>query len=198
MIDTITWVLPRPRKNKYKGGFPLHFEKKLWIELGEPKDVLHPFGGQAEIGFRIDIEPLAHPDIIGDAHNLYFIRDNAYDLVILDPPYNDEQAKKLYGTGKLKYGQYIKEAVRVCKPGGFIAMYHWVMTPRPDGTKYHKRIVILTRVWHRPRVCCVFQKEVKQLNKKCEHIAPIWNATGNYCFICDKISHKSPKEEIKT
>lgn len=29
MIPTEIWVLPRPRKNKYKGGFPLHFEKKV-------------------------------------------------------------------------------------------------------------------------------------------------------------------------
>ena len=163
MIETITWVLPRPRKNKYKGGFPLHFEKKLWKLLGEPKKVLHPFGGQAEIGERVDIMKEANPDYIGDAHNLDFIKDNTYDLVISDPPYNDKESLKLYGTGKLKYGQYIKEAVRVCKKGGFIAMYHWVMTPRPEGTKYFKRIVILTRVWHRPRVCCVFQKELDSL-----------------------------------
>jgi ubiquinone/menaquinone biosynthesis C-methylase UbiE len=159
MIPTIVWVLPRPRKNKYKGGFPLHFEKKLWRELGYPKKVLHPFGGMAEIGERVDINPNIKPDYVGDAHNLN-IKDNQYDLVVLDPPYNDEQAQKLYRTPKLRYKIYINEAVRVCKSGGFIAMYHWVMTPRPKGTKYYMRIVILTRVWHRPRVCCVFQKEI--------------------------------------
>ena len=158
MIKTLCWVLPRPRKNKYKGGFPLHFEKKLWRELDCPEKVLHPFGGMAEIGKRVDINPEVKPDYIGDAHKLD-IKDNRYDLVILDPPYDDEQATKLYKTPKLKYQQYIKEAVRVCKSEGFIAMYHWVMTPRPEGTKYFMRIVILTRVWHRPRVCCVFQKD---------------------------------------
>ena len=159
MIKTICWVLPRPRKNKYRGGFPLHFEKKLWRELGCPEKVLHPFGGMAEIGDRVDINPEVKPDFVGDAHRLKSIKNNVYDLVILDPPYNDEQAKKLYKTPKLKYKDYISEAIRVCKPKGFIAMYHWVMTPRPEGTKYFMRIVILTRVWHRPRVCCVFQKE---------------------------------------
>lgn len=163
MIETLTWVLPRPRKEKFKGGFPLHFEKKLWKLLGEPKKVLHPFGGRAEIGERVDIDPTNEPDYVGDAHNLGFIKDNTYDLVILDPPYDDEQSKKLYGTGKLKYGQYIKEAIRVCKPGGYIAMYHWVMTPRPEGTSYSKRIVILTRTWHRPRVCMVFKKDPTNL-----------------------------------
>jgi len=159
MIESIIWVLPRPRKNKYKGGFPLHFEKKLWRLLGEPEKVLHPFGGMAEVGDRVDIKSEVEPTWVGDAHKMDWIKDNTYDLVILDPPYDDEQSKQLYGTGKIKYSDYIKEAVRVCKPKGFVAVYHWVMTPRPEGTKYFKRVVILTRVWHRPRVCCVFQKE---------------------------------------
>ena len=159
MIPTITWVLPRPKKNKYRGGFPLHFEKKLWRELNCPEKVLHPFGGMTEIGDRVDLNPEVKPDWTEDAHNLWFIKDNSYDLVVLDPPYNDEQAKKLYKTPKLRYKDYISEAIRVCKPKGFIAMYHWVMTPRPEGTRYYKRIVILTRVWHRPRVCCIFQKQ---------------------------------------
>jgi hypothetical protein len=137
MIDTICWVLPRPRKNKYKGGFPLHFEKKLWKELGCPQKVLHPFGGCAEIGDRVDVNEELNPTFIGDAHNLNFISDNSYDLVICDPPYNNELSKSLYGTGKIKYKTFIKEAVRVCKPQGFIASYHWALTPRPDNTKYY-------------------------------------------------------------
>ena len=164
MIPTICWVLPRPRKCKYRGGFPLHFEKKLWRELGEPENVLHPFGGMAEIGHRVDINPEVKPDFIGDAHDLSFIQSNSYDLVICDPPYNDELSKELYGTKKIHYQKFISEAVRVCKPMGFIASYHWVMTPRPEGTKFFKRIIVLTRVWHKPRVCCVFQKESSSFN----------------------------------
>lgn len=159
MIPTETWVLPRPRKNKYPGGFPLHFEKKLWRLLGEPRKVLHPFGGMAEIGDRVDIKPEVNPTWIGDAHNLDMIKSNTYDLVILDPPYDNEQAKKLYNTPPLKYKIYISEAMRVCRIGGKVAVYHWVWTPRPVNGKYVYRIVILTRVWHRPRVCNVYEKE---------------------------------------
>jgi hypothetical protein len=158
-IPTETWVLPRPRKNKYKGGFPLHFERRLWKLLGEPPKVIHPFGGMAEIGERVDINPEVDPDHVGDAHDLHFIRDNTYDCVILDPPYDDEQAARLYKTPELHYQKYVSEAVRICKPGGYVCIYHWVMTPRPAGTRLVRRIVILTRVWHKPRVCCVYQKE---------------------------------------
>lgn len=159
-IPIETWWLPRPRKNKYPGGFPLHFEKKLWKELGEPEKVLHPFGGMAEIGKRVDIKSEVYPDYIGDAHNLCFIQDNEFDCVILDPPYNDELSKKIYGTKKIKYYTYIKEAVRVTKPEGYICMYHWLLTPKPKGTSYYKIIVILTRIWHRPRICSIYQKDI--------------------------------------
>jgi SAM-dependent methyltransferase len=160
-IENIVWILPRPRKHKFKGGFPLHFEKKLLKLLGiDPKKhkILHPFGGMAEYGIRVDIDPSVNPDFVGDAHNLDMFEDNTFDLVICDPPYTDKLSKRLYGTGKICYKKYISEAVRVCKPEGFIASYHWCLTPRPKGTKYFKRIFIGTRVWHRPRVCCIFQK----------------------------------------
>ncbi len=75
MIDTETWVLPRPRKNKYKGGFPLHFEKKLIRKLGfdeiaDRAKILHPFGGAAEFGIRCDLVASTMPDKVADAHDL--------------------------------------------------------------------------------------------------------------------------------
>jgi hypothetical protein len=44
MIETLTWILPRPRTNpSYKGGFPRHFEVKLMRLYNMPDLVLHPF-----------------------------------------------------------------------------------------------------------------------------------------------------------
>ena len=160
-IENHVWVLPRPRRDHYKGSWPLHFEKKLLrlLELSPLEHkILHPFGGKAEYGVRIDVNPEVQPDYIGDAHNLDMFKDNTFDLVVCDPPYNDSLSKSLYGTGKIKYKQYISEAVRVCKEGGFVASYHWAMTPRPEGTKYYCRIFIGTRIWHKPRVVCIFKK----------------------------------------
>lgn len=161
-IPNIVWILPRPRRSRYKGGFPLHFEKKL-IKLLQPTGlILHPFGGEAEFGIRVDIDPNVKPDILGDAHNLPF-KDNTFNLVICDPPYTKEYASNLYNAKPAKYSQYIKEAVRVCEPGGYVVSYHWALTPRPDGTAYWCRIFIAGRVWHRPRVACVFRKEKEGL-----------------------------------
>ena len=160
MIDSIAWVLPRPGKSKYKGSFPLHFEKKLLglLDMDPAKHkILHPFGGKAEFGTRVDINPDVKPDYVGDAHSLPFA-DNTYDLVILDPPYSDEYSRRLYNTGKLKFKTYIAEAVRVCKENGYVVMYHYLATPRIENTILVKRIFLETRVWHKLRCIHIHQK----------------------------------------
>ena len=170
-----TWWLPRPKRNKYKGGYPLWFEEKLLTQYGfdykneDLKDkVLHIFAGMTKFGFRVDIKPEVEPDLICDAHNLPDDWTDKWEMVILDPPYSDEESKELYGTGKLSYKKYISEAVRVCKPDGCVAMYHKVLTPRPEGTHRDRIIVVLTRVWHKPRVCTIFQKKSYDSSKQKE------------------------------
>lgn len=157
-IPTDAWVLPRPSRSKYVGSFPLHFEQRLWQLLGKPQKVLHPFGGLAEIGDRVDLNATTSPTWVGDAHDLNWIADETYDLVVLDPPYSNEEAEELYGTPRLRWGTFIGEAVRVTRTGGHVAIYHVKQPPRPAGTRLVRRIVILTRTWHAPRVCFVFQK----------------------------------------
>jgi hypothetical protein len=158
MIPTETWVLPRPRKDAYVGSFPLHFEQRLWRVMGKPQKVLHPFGGLAEIGDSVDQNASTTPTWVGDAHNLDWLKDETYDLVILDPPYSDEEAEWLYGTPPLDRGQYTREAVRVCRVGGHVAVYQVKQPRRPQGTRLVRRIVILTRTGHAPRVCFIFEK----------------------------------------
>lgn len=63
------WYLPRPNGTKYRGSFPLHFEKRLF-QTYKPKSILQPFGGKAEYGVRMDINPEIEPDVVGDAHNI--------------------------------------------------------------------------------------------------------------------------------
>jgi hypothetical protein len=157
-IPTDVWVLPRPRRDAYVGSFPLHFEQRLWQVLGRPEKVLHPFGGLSEIGDSVDLNETTTPTWVGDAHDLHWIDDDSYDLVILDPPYSNEESEELYGTGPLKWTKFTAEAVRVCKVGGHVAVYHVRQPPRPSGTVLVRRIVVLTRAWHLARICFVFEK----------------------------------------
>ncbi len=164
MIETLAWVLPRPRQSKYKGGFPLHFEKKLYELLGieaTKETVLHPFGGHAEYGFRLDINPETNPDYIGDAHDMDIFSDSCWDCVVCDPPYNDEYSESLYKTGKLKWGRWTSEAVRVLKPNGYLVIYHYLATPTIPNTRLIKRIFLETRVWHKLRCVHIYQKDPK-------------------------------------
>ena len=156
-IKTETWILPRPRKPYYPGSFPLFFEIKLIRALDNPKHILHSFGGHSEYGIRIDLNKDVKPDVLANAHNLPFI-NNYFDLVICDPPYNDKLSEEMYKAPVIHYKQYINEAVRVCKPNGYIASYHWHWTTKPQGTEYNRIIVVLPGQNHRARICCIYRK----------------------------------------
>jgi SAM-dependent methyltransferase len=158
VIATITWTLPRPPKSRYKGGFPLHFEANLEKLLGYPETLLQPFGGRATLGIRCDLDPLVEPDRVCDAHELPFGNDE-FDCVLLDPPYSDEEALELYGvTTPLRPAVYLREAVRVTKPGGWVCVYTDREPRRPPRCNHALRIVVVLRPGHSPRVCGVFQK----------------------------------------
>ena len=162
-VKTIAWCLPRPRRDKYPGGFPMYFERRLLdilLSLGAPRDmkILHPFGGHAEYGITIDINSGAGADIIGDAHALPF-RDASFDVVILDPPYSNEQSQQLYGSGPLHFKKYITEAARVLRSGGFLVMYHTHSYPGAPGYRLRARILIETRVNHLARIVHIRQKD---------------------------------------
>jgi SAM-dependent methyltransferase len=157
VIPTLVWTLPRPPVSKYKGGFPRFFEQNLVKVLGYPERILHPFGGMAEIGTRVDLNPTVQPDVVGDAHNLPFA-DGSFDCVILDPPYSDEEAQDLYGTPKLRPSVYTREAVRVLREGGWLVVYGDREPARPPRCNHTLRIVVVLRPHHRPRIAGVFQK----------------------------------------
>jgi hypothetical protein len=72
-------------------AFPRGVEKLLRAET-EGKSVLHLFGGKAQWGVRLDIDPATRPHVIGDAWLPPFA-EASFDVVILDPPYNHINAQ---------------------------------------------------------------------------------------------------------
>jgi hypothetical protein len=150
------WWLPRPSKSRYPGSFPRHFETKLHALLGYPQSVLHPFGGKAEFGTRVDVNETLRPDVVGDAHSLSFA-DNSFEAVICDPPYSDEESRDIYGTGPLKMRKWMREAVRVSSR--YVVTYHVRMLPRPHGTRLVRVVVVLLRPGHLARICQINVKK---------------------------------------
>lgn len=160
----IAWFLPRPKKDRYKGGMPLYAEK--WsLELardilGNPNaSILSLFCGMNTEGFRVDINPVVNPDLVCDVHELSKYLDRKFDIVFADPPYSDQEAKEIYNTPKLKYKKWTAEATKCLKPGGLLIVYHKYLMPNPDPNIYRveKRVFIASRVYHLPRVAIYFR-----------------------------------------
>jgi len=163
-IPIITLYLPRPGRipehlKKYfpRGGvYPLHFEPKIKKFVGT-RNYLHVFGGASSTGLRVDLRPELKPDVVADAHYLPF-RENCFDAVVLDPPYNDEFAKEMFGTPKLHEMKWINEAIRVCKPGGKIGIYHSYVMQSTKAVSYSMLVVTILRFRQFLRVFTVFTK----------------------------------------
>jgi len=103
----IAWFLPRPGRNKYKGGMPLHCENwlmNLAREILKTPDIriLNLFCGMNQQGLRIDLNPLVEPDHVYDAHKITEILDRKFDVILADPPYSDDEAERLYENSTLK------------------------------------------------------------------------------------------------
>ena len=145
----IAWFLPRPKKDRYKGGMPLYCEEWLlrlandiWVETNEGKTkndfcgILNLFCGMNTKGFRVDIKPEVEPDLICDAHELTKHLKSKFDIILADPPYSNEEAKEIYGTPKLNYKVWTNEAEQLLNPGGILIVYHKYVMPNPNPDKF--------------------------------------------------------------
>ena len=106
----VLWCSNQRSGRSNRWSFPPNVERHL-RKLTAGKRVLHLFGGLSRWGVRMDIDPLVKPNVIADAWLPPFT-ENAFDVVILDPPYVgiNQQMKHLL----LKAAAFIaKEAVIV-------------------------------------------------------------------------------------
>lgn len=81
----VLWCANRRTGRSNGWSFPPEIDRHL-RKMTENKHVCHLFGGLAQFGRRCDIDPAVQPDVISDAWLPPFRRD-AFDVVILDPPY---------------------------------------------------------------------------------------------------------------
>ena len=175
-VETIGICYPRPRRapRQYSGGFNQYVERRLLKEAGYwPPDqykILHPFGGMAEYGLRVDIQRFVNdvdirPDVIGDAHCLPF-PDNTFDVVILDPPFSADYAETKWNTPPPKFKNYSTEASRVAKEGGIVIVYHWLAMPPVVNTHLVKRILIEGRRYQHARIVHFHRKDTEAYRRR--------------------------------
>lgn len=125
-------------KNEYYGTYPTIYLKrieKLFYKVYEKGKILHLFSGMVqsknnEVTF--DIKKELNPSVIGDAEELsnYFSRE--FDLILADPPYDNNHIK--YGTKKVNKRKVIYECSKILQKNGYLL---WLDTIFPMFAKKH-------------------------------------------------------------
>lgn len=87
----VLWCGSNPRRSVDGWAFPRDVKNLLLTEC-EGMSVLHLFGGKADFGTRLDIDPSTKPHVIGDAWLPPFAQ-GSFDVVVMDPPYVGHFAK---------------------------------------------------------------------------------------------------------
>lgn len=170
----LAWYLPRPKKDRYKGGMPLYCEEWL-IELAKnilEQDkirLLNLFCGMNKYGVRVDIKPEVRPDYVWDAHKVskcFKPMVEHFDVILADPPYSDKESKEIYGTRKLNYKKWTSECEKLLRKGGLLIVYHKQLMPNPDPNKFEvvRRVFVGNRIYHLPRVAIYFRKKEESCN----------------------------------
>lgn len=128
----------QPAIDKTKGNVPLagtshiyRVKKRLWNDSIEDVlqglfigKTLHVCCGKSLLGdVRLDADPENNPDIICDASNMIdFVKDNEFETVLCDPPYN----------GKFQWNHdLLNELHRVASKR--IIFQHWFIPANKDG-----------------------------------------------------------------
>ncbi len=165
------WACGRPM-GKYRGGYPEGYLKRL-EEILPLKDgqIVHLFAGKSvkvnPTDITVDINPDVNPDLLEDCTEKLSIKDDFADICLVDPPYDTKfmvYSKPLYGTDYVKPYSFVKEAVRITKPGGHICILHQLVYITPKDTDRYAIIPITTGPNQRIRVLNIFKKKNKLTN----------------------------------
>lgn len=181
------WSLHRNSKS-YTGAFPEGFTNRLYqlLRIKEHHKVFHVFGGFIGEGYNCDTNEI-NPDIAAtyhfDARKPFPLKDNTYNIVICDPPYDcpihdigfihtsDSKkrlhyGKNLYNTEFVPPYSFINESVRICRVGGYICVMHFLVYKTPKDCERYAVIPIISGPNLRIRALSIFKKSNTLFNYK--------------------------------
>lgn len=124
------------------------------------KKILHLFSGLSKIGDTCDCNNTFNPKYNIDCTKELPFEDCSYDVIIADPPYYEGHS---YGV---KPYSFIREASRVLKINGFLAIMHPLRYIIPKGMEGYALIGISTGPNLKARWLNVFKKVENIENKE--------------------------------
>lgn len=116
------------------------------------KKILHLFSGKSKIGDTCDINGTFNPKYMIDCTAKLPFENEDYDIVLAEPPY---YAGHNYGV---KPYSFVREASRVLKKGGYLAILHTLRYTIPKGMEGFALIGISTGPNLKARWLNIFQK----------------------------------------
>ncbi len=159
------WMIGNNYRSKmgYYGEYPpgyLDRVMSLFPDM-EERDILHLFSGslkESVRGLRLDVNPELSPNITGNAEKLSSLVNKKFRLIIADPPYSEEDAKR-YGKCLVNRNKVVQECKKVLSPGGFLV---WLDQVFPMYRKAELNLVgtigIIRSTNHRVRMVFIWQR----------------------------------------
>ena len=142
------------------GQYPPGFLRRALALFPNVKNILHcPSGTVTGPGITVDLisNKIQCPQIVSSANSLPF-GDKSFDLILSDPPYSSEDSNK-YNCPPFPLGGFIKEALRILRPGGHLGMLHvYYPSYRRKEWKLEALIMVITGFLRRARVFSILTK----------------------------------------
>jgi hypothetical protein len=138
-FDNLGYMSGQVRVRGNAGGkYPFHYLEMIEYVFGREENTIEVCSGSVnEKCFTVDLNPETNPQIVDDGQTLYKIPNDMFNRWRCDPPYNENTARKMYGTDLPKPIRLLEAGARVCRKGSLMFMllgptnYQW----HPKGTK---------------------------------------------------------------
>jgi hypothetical protein len=159
-----TWIMGNNYsvKSGYYGGYPAGYLRRIAALFPDRRHVLHVFSGQVDLralpGDTVDTNRALRPTFVADAHDLSAVPLDRYDLVLADPPYSIEDAKR-YETTMVKRNVVLRSLAAGLSAGARVIWLDQVLPMyRKDEWAIEAVIGMVKSTNHRFRVTTIFRR----------------------------------------